>query len=254
MKRKDDIVVNCQNNTFQADSVDAFLKVVLNDLEQGFIFRGQPCELGEDGQEWKLLPAILRIPHIVNSHVDLLPFEVYEKDLFEEFKLMATSYLDNPPNNDWAYLALARHHGLPTRLLDWSKNPLVALYFAVENDNGIQDSIVWCYLHQSVELRFHLNPDPFEIDRLYIYRPPHLISRIAVQSGIFTVHPSDFDQQQNPWLGELVKINIPKNFRVRIRKELERLGIHRASLFPDLDGIALHIVRTMQKGGLKDKQ
>ena len=200
-----------------------------------------------------MLPAIFRIPRI-RGPVSLLPFEIYEKNLFEEFKRLSASYLDKLPNDDWAYLALARHHGLPTRFLDWTENPLVAIYFAVENPNSGQNSIVWCYSHQSLSLRIERYPSPFDINQLYIYRPPHLLPRIAVQSGIFTVHTSDFDERENQWLGELVKIEIPNEFRVRIRKELQRLGIHRASLFPDLDGVASHITRTMQRGGLSDEQ
>ncbi|MBW2596909.1 MAG: FRG domain-containing protein [Deltaproteobacteria bacterium] len=238
---------------YQVDSVDSCLRVIFDDLEAKFIYRGQACEFEKNGKEWKLEPAIFRIPR-TKGPVSLLPFELYEKKLFEKFKKLSISFIDKSPNNDWEYLALARHHGLPTRFLDWSDNPLVALYFAVENPNSKQDSIFWCYSHQSLSLRIDRNPSPFDIDRLYVYRPPHLLPRIAVQSGVFTVHPFETNEQEDVWLEHLVKIKIPANSRVRIRKELEKLGIHRASLFPDLEGIALHITRTLQRGGLPDEQ
>jgi hypothetical protein len=159
------------------------------------------------------------------------------------FKRQSYPSLEQSPANDWEWLTLAQHHGLPTRFLDWSYNPLVALYFAVE-DNTDTDGVVYA-LRASKRL-----PDskvetlsPFEIDKVYKYLPIHVTKRLVIQEGLFTVHPKVEiplqDTLRTGW--KLERLIIPASSKKSFRYTLYRQGIHRASLFPDLDGLTRHL-------------
>lgn len=207
-----------------------------------FIYRGQK------DKDWKIEPKLFRSYRDKEINISL---DIYERRLFEEFNRKSISSLYKQ-YDIWERLSIAQHHGLPTRYLDWSESPLVAMYFAVEEDECCCDSAVWCYIvHQSHDIMWSQTATyrcPFKIDRVIIHRPAHVVPRITVQSSIFTTHPLGmFDKDQ--WLeGELYKVEISNKYRVRIRNDLEKLGIHRASLFPDLDGLAMHLGRTIPYG------
>ena len=159
-----------------------------------------------------------------------------ERYILRLFKQRAVAHLDRTPTDDWEWLALAQHHGLPTRLLDWTRNPLVAAYFAVAEDAD-EDSAIYAY-QSNKYLQVESQKDPFSVDRVARVIPNHVTARISVQSGLFTIHPSPSEPFTAPGVEKFV---IPANSRKPIKRALHKVGIDNASLFPDLDGIARHI-------------
>jgi FRG domain len=159
-----------------------------------------------------------------------------ERYILRLFKQRAIAHLDRTPTDDWEWLALAQHHGLPTRLLDWTRNPLVAAYFAVaEEPEG--DSAIYAY-RSNTYIQTEKHKDPFSVDRVARVIPNHVTARISVQSGLFTIHPCPSEPFNTSSVKTFV---IPVDSRKPIKKALNKVGIDNASLFPDLDGIARHI-------------
>jgi hypothetical protein len=212
-----------------------FQRLVVDELEDSWIFRGH------QSVEWLLLPAVDRPMAAGISR------RLYEQALLDEFKKRSQPYHVREPRDDWEWLAVAQHHGLPTRLLDWTTNPLVALFFAVDGAEHPGGAIVWCYSQFNRGKR-PLNP--FILEEIIVYEPPHISPRIHPQGGLFTVHPPRYVADSasgaglNDWPGELRKFLIPSAVRVECRKTLAKLGIHRGALFPGLDGLAAFLGNT----------
>lgn len=196
-----------------------------------------------------------------------------ENHLLRNFQKYAQ--IENPPESDWLWLALAQHHGLPTRLLDWSYSPLIALHFATADyEQFDSDCAVWAvnfwqlqdYLPQpvreemrrqgnsilttdilehvssSVEKYYALDDKPF----LSFFEPPSLDGRIINQYAIFSFM-SDPEIKVDHWLRttqtEHHKIIIPKTLLWLVRDRLDKSNITERMLFPGLDGLAQWLKR-----------
>ncbi len=163
----------------------------------------------------------------------------HEKWLLDEFRRMAIAHLFGAaePKSGWDLLALAQHHGLPTRLLDWTFSPLVAAFFAVEREGANGDGLILAHKPLGVVLPDGI--DPFLYPQVSRFDPPHLSPRIVAQSATFTVHPNPTSILKPR--KRLRKLIIEKDFCGPLKGRLNNLGINRSTLFPDLDGVAAHL-------------
>jgi hypothetical protein len=190
--------------------------------DSGWIFRGV------SSPEHYLVPSIGR--EKVYGHYKL----AQEQRLFEEFKNRAISLITDPRFNDWDWLAYAQHIGVPTRLLDWSVSPLVALYFALESDNDEHRVVYAVKYSRYVHEVDHRNKSPFENKQEGRFTAPLAFDRIRAQRGIFTIHP-DPTKIFNP--KGLKSLLVPKHLVADFRRRLFKYGIDHWHIYPDAHGL-----------------
>jgi hypothetical protein len=211
---------------------------------------------GQENVLWDLVPSLYR--------GDVDPDR--EREMVRDFKLRSNIYLGQPPESKLEWRFIMQHHGVPTRLLDWTESHLVALYFAVSNWRSTEDAAVWI-LHpwslneksiqfQSVPVitedivksySFNSSANPTISAELPVaIRPRHTTDRIIAQKGQFTIHGHN-----KKGINEMIKtklfdveiklIEIAGSSKERIFKELFMAGITHSVLFPDLDGLSKEI-------------
>ncbi|MCX4166288.1 MULTISPECIES: FRG domain-containing protein [Paraburkholderia] len=221
----------------------AYIAVVAGHLDGAtrYLFRGQR-EL-----PWALKPSVARHPR---NSADV------EREMLEEFKLRSIPYLESTLDlSDADWLAIAQHHEMPTRLLDWTGNALAALWFAI-NLPGVAsadrtkeppDAAVWVLGYEQGDLLSDQERrNPLAVNRTALFRPRHVSRRIAAQDGWFTVHRSHENKEDR-----FVSLESNKEFEKRVhyvsipavsfgsmRLQLRTAGVTSATLFPDLVGVA----------------
>lgn len=211
--------------SYHVKSFEELHQVLSNFRRDGrWVFRGQ------SNPEWELVPKAGRPPYDSSN----------DQRAFTAWKRRAAEFANVSFKDDWDWLAVAQHHGLATRLLDWTNNPLAAAFFAVE-DNDDTDSILFAIFTKHILDTDHYKP--FEINGVYRIKPKGVSQRIVRQSGIFTIHnPPNLSIENGLQDGyKLEKIIISRTYIKNLIFELSHYGINRASLFPDLDGLSSHM-------------
>lgn len=239
--------------------------------EYGTIYRGMK-DIG-----WSLIPSIGRYLDSYKERgladdaaKDQLIFD--ESNVMKIFRKESAAYLGYMPQDGWEVWPIAQHHGVPTRLLDWTYSPLVALFFAMEEEfDG--DSVVYAIFGQGTDISIleersdALEDHPLGVTGFRTYDPSHGTPRVQAQSACFTIQedPTMPLEEHRPFgcispsidaSGQLHRtpeplidvplaqttgfwrIRIKGSARRQMRATLFKYGITRKTLFPELDGVA----------------
>jgi hypothetical protein len=197
-----------------------------------------------------------------------------EQHLLRNFRKYArrSAVADDSP---WNWMVLAQHHGLPTRLLDWSYSPFVALHFATARRDCLEtDGVVWCLNY--VEMNRALPPglrsaldeegsNVLTVEMLdarvptlqalaefaskpfaFFFEPPSLNERIVNQYALLS-STSDPALRLDDWLREREslarRVIVPARLKLEVRDKLDQANINERVLFPGLDGLSRWLTR-----------
>lgn len=233
----------------RAETFEEFLAILREVPSTTHFYRG------EERHSWHLRPTVGR--YFRKTDRDTASPETLllrrERKALEAFILDLRAYDPGTINFEIETLALAQHHGMPTRFLDWTWNPLCALYFAVNpaRDDAGEDGVVyalssgmvrweegnvnWERTHELINAVPH---DTGSLDYVRAYTPPRFSPRMLAQASVFTMHAL-------PWAplndDRIVRITIPNAAKPALRDILFSFQVTPKTFFPDLDGVGLGI-------------
>jgi len=226
------------NEGWISDIEEFISSIEQSSSEDIILYRGQ-----EDDKD--LLPIIAR----ENPSIDTTDVEI---EMLKELRRRSVIYNTRNIDRDWDWLALAQHHGMATRLLDWTSNPLIALWFACykPKTDGKNYSVVWAYKVKSTRvLTANTSADPFNNrGGTKVFQPNLVSERLVAQSGWFTTHVyvshlSKFVSlnRNRTYKRNIFKFKIKSSSRDQILDSLYKIGIHWQSVFPDIGGLCRHV-------------
>lgn len=236
-------------------SWEEFLEIITDSPYSNWAFRGHR------EQRWPLFSSLSR--YLRAFGVDYRAWPEQEERMIRIFRRKAHHFLSHRPDPDdeLQWVALMQHHGAPTRLLDFTWSPYVAAFFALERATG--EAAVWALNSREISrqtpkasrTRIHINPrigDHFgryflKGKRAFVWigEPQLMNRRLVAQSGTFAI-PGILDKPMEEILRDypnpdniLAKFILPADkIREKGLRELYRMNITNATLFPDLEGLA----------------
>jgi len=228
-------------------SWEEYLSMISDSPYQNWAFRGQ-----RDASA-PLFSALSR--HLMAFRVDARAWPRQEQRILRIFKRKATHFLQHIPDrdDDFQWFALMQDHGAPTRLLDFTWSPYIAAFFALQHTT--HEGVIWACNPIEIEKQKAVDLEKPGSFRKYFLSgegafvwmgEPHAMNRrLIAQSGTFLV-PSVLDRSVEEILraypnpeNTLVKFILPaRKIREKGMRELYRMNVTQATLFPDLDGLA----------------
>jgi hypothetical protein len=268
------VLINMINNKGKITKIEDVITVSKRHTESWF--RGQPKTYGN------LTPRIFREEYRNEVYLKFRPDPDYEIAPIERFKQIAPSLYANVPQeeDDLGWLILMQHHGAPTRLLDWTENILIALYFAV-NDFSEVDGEIWALYPPALNIKNGFWGIPIKknaslqylVKEIYYIKnkkvnlvkslklpsipkyplafyPTWKFLRMIVQSSTFTIHPIPEKGNQLTDIftkgKDFFRYIVPAKYKSDLLKSLNLLGIKRYRLFPDLDSLSQDIISELK--------
>jgi hypothetical protein len=231
---------------------------------------------GIAGTDCRLLTSLDRLGGIEPAHTKVH----LEEHLLRNFIRYGKPFLPENRENLWEIMVIAEHHGLPTRLLDWTHSPLVAAHFATLAPKEGTDRIIWRLDWKKLHRRFGLRDLAFLVEDLAallkerglpagweflrarltseqqfvcLLEPPALTERLSVQSGAFTfssstTRPLDLTLKEAGLDDALTSFVIPAERVDYLRDQLDLCTVSERRLFPSLDGVAAELRRYYAAG------